>query len=308
MKFRSVLIGMAALFGAAHPAVSAGPTAKGLTAQLVVTVRPTAGEDRQENLQVRDLTVSQGNTFLGVDHLQRLTGDAAAMQMFIFLDDSTRSSALGTHLAELRTFLQALPASTQVAIGYMRNGTFALAQEFTLDHQKAAAALRLPEGIPGGNGSPYFALSDLAKRWPSKQPTNRRAVLMFTDGVDRYYEAASIDDPYVDASIREALKDGVMVYSIYLHGAGTFNFGGMETNLAQSRLIEVSQQTGGFAYFEGFSDPVAVTPFLTDFRNRLENQYQVTLGALRERGVRQIKVRSEVPGLKIEGPTRIYPQ
>jgi hypothetical protein len=208
----------------------------------------------------------------------------------------------------LRTFLQALPASTQVAIGYMRNGTFALAQEFTLDHQKAAAALRLPEGIPGGNGSPYFALSDLAKRWPSKQPTNRRAVLMFTDGVDRYYEAASIDDPYVDASIREALKDGVMVYSIYLHGAGTFNFGGMETNLAQSRLIEVSQQTGGFAYFEGFSDPVAVTPFLTDFRNRLENQYQVTLGALRERGVRQIKVRSEVPGLKIEGPTRIYPQ
>ena len=228
------------------------------------------------------------------------------MQLFVLLDDSTRSSSLGIQLPELKTFLDSLPATTQVAIGYMRNGTFALAQPFTADHQKAASALRLPEAIPGENGSPYFALSDLAKHWPSKQSTDRRAVLMLTDGVDRYYDTATVDDPYVDAAIHDALKEGVMVYSIYLRGAGAYGRGDWVTNIAQSRLIEVSQETGGHAYFQDFTDPVTISPFLNDFQDRLENQYQVTIEGLNEKGIQPVKVRTELPGLKIEAPTHIY--
>jgi hypothetical protein len=230
----------------------------------------------------------------------------ADMELFVLLDDSTQSSSLGIQLPELRTFLESLPPTTQVAVGYMRNGTFALAQAFTSDHQKAAKTLRLPVAIPGENGSPYFALSDLVKRWPSKESTDRRAVLMLTDGVDRYYGAATMDDPYVDAAIGDALKQGVMVYSIYLRGAGLYGRGGWGTNLAQSRLSEVSQETGGYAYFEGFTDPVTISPFLSDFRDRLDNQYQVTIAGLREKGVQPVKVRTELPGLKILAPTHVY--
>jgi len=167
--------------------------------------------------------------------------------------------------------------------------------------------LRLPEAIPGGNGSPYFALSDLVKHWPSKEPTSRRAVLMLTDGVDRYDGTMSgMEDPYVEAAIHDALKDGVMVYSIYLRGSGIYGRGNWTTTVAQSRLIEVSDETGGYAYFQDFTDPVSISPFLSNFEDRLKNQYQVTIEAMSRKGVQPVKLRTELPGLKIEGPTRIY--
>ena len=293
---------------AARPAASVPmPNAQSVPAQVVITVRPANGGPA-EKLEAGDLTASQGNTRVPVVSLQRLVGDLAGMQLFVFLDDSTRSSSLGTHLSELKAFLGTLPAGTQVAVGYMRNGTFALAQSFTTDHQKAASALRLPDAMPGENGSPYFALSDLVKHWPSKQSTRRRAVLMLTDGVDRYYGTSIEDDPYVDAASHDALKEGVTVYSIYLRGAGVYGRGDWVTNVAQSRLEKISEETGGSAYFQGFRDPVTISAFLNDFQDRLGNQYQVTIEASNHKGVQPVKVRTELPGLKIEGPTRMYVQ
>jgi hypothetical protein len=54
------------------------------------------------------------------------------------------------------------------------------------------------------------------------------------------------------------------------------------------------------------TDPVSVAPFLKDFRRRLENQYKLTFDAHGEHGVQAIKVRTELPSLKIESPSRIY--
>ena len=305
---RDVVTGMiAVVFVAANPGVS-GPVPNTTTVptQLVITVRSAHRGSPPESLVGGDVSVQQGDARVAVVSLQRLVGGMADMQLFVLLDDATRSSSLGIQLPELKTFLASLPATTQVAVGYMRNGTFALAQAFTADHQKAVGALRLPVAIPGGNGSPYFALSDLAKHWPSKQSTDRRAVLMLTDGVDRYYGAAVMDDPYVDAAIHDTLKEGVMVYSIYLRGAGPYGQGKWETTVAQSRLIDVSEKTGGYAYFLGFTDPVTISPFLNDFEDRLANQYQLSIAALNKKGLQPVKLRTEVPGLMVQGPTHIY--
>jgi hypothetical protein len=286
---------------------AAAPDATGVPAQMVITIQsahPHSGPPAK--LQSGDVMVTQGSTSVPVTRLQRLTGALADMQLFVLLDDSTRSSSLGLQLPDLKKFVNALPATTEVAIGYMRNGTFALVQGFTADHQKAANSLRLPSGIPGENGSPYFVLSDLAKHWPSKLSTDRRAVLVFTDGVDRYYDNQEIDDPYVDAAIQDALKNGVAVYSVYLRGAGLYGRSNWVTNFAQGRLLEVSQETGGYAYFEDFTDPVSIRPFLDDFDNRLANQYKVTFEALNKHGLQPLKLRTELPGVKIEGPSRVY--
>lgn len=250
--------------------------------------------------------VLQDQTLVPVIGIKRLAGSSADMQLFILLDDSTRSAGLGIHLRSLKEFVRALPATTEVGIGYMRNGTVVMAQEFTADHEKAAGALRLPEAIPGGNGSPYFTLSDVVKHWPSKQATERRAVLMLTDGVDRYWGTAIADDPYVDAASQDALKEGVMVYSIYLRGAGVYGGGDWTTTFAQSRLMDLSAKTGGNAYFENFTDPVSISPFLKDFQERLNNQYEVTFQSWGEKGVQNVKVRTELPGVKIQGPSRVY--
>jgi hypothetical protein len=309
MKIERYVAGMVvAAFLAAKPGISASTpgTTGTVPAQMVVTVLPGQGGSRPQSLEAGELTVMQGKAPARVVHVQRLAGDLANMQLFVLLDDSTRSSSLGIHLPSLKTFLRSLPATTQVAVGYMRNGSFALTQSFTSDHQSAANSLRLPVAQPGENGSPYFALSDLVKRWPSKEATGRRAVLMLTDGVDRYYGTSIMDDPYVDSAIHEALKDGVLVYNIYLRGAGLYGRNSWVTNFAQSRLIEVSQETGGYSYFEAFTDPVSISPFLDDLHDRLENQYQVTIQAVSDKGVQPVKLKTETPGLKIEGPTRIY--
>jgi hypothetical protein len=309
MKIESYLltgmVGLALL--AAKPGISATlPDTAGGPPQMVVTLLKGAGGSRPDNLAQGEIAVTLGKTSVPVAHLQRLAGALADMQLFVFLDDSTRSGSLGVHIAELKSFLNSLPATTQVAIGYMRNGSFALSQDFTADHEKAAAALRLPMAMPGANGSPYFALSDLVKRWPSTQATPRRAVLMLTDGVDRYYGTADMDDPYEDAAINGALKQGVMVYSIYLTGSGAYDRRGGVRLFGQSRLIQATEETGGYAYFLDFRDPVTIAPFLEDLRDRLDHQYQVILGAVNEKGIRPVKLRTESPGLKISAPTRIF--
>jgi hypothetical protein len=308
MKTKRVITAVvAAILMAGNPAISAPKTnTTGAPTQMVITMRPAMGDDRPDGLEPADLTVLRGKTPVPVVRLDRLSGDMADMQLFVLLDDSTRSSGLSIHFPELKTFLESLPGTTQVAVGYMRNGTFGLVQAFTADHHKAASSLRLPASIPGENGSPYFVLSDLAKHWPSKQSTNRRAVLMLTDGVDPYYGTADMDDPYVKTAIHDALMEGVMVYSIYLRGAGLYGRSDWVTNFAQSRLIEVSEETGGYAYSMGFIDPVTISPFLKDFRERLDNQYRVTVEAWSEKGVQPVKLRTELRGLKIEGPTHIY--
>ncbi len=306
---RSGVAGVVALAaaGAASYIWGASPDSTGAPAQMVITVQPArTGGAVPGDLQKHDVNVLQGRTPLTVTNLQRLTGDLANMQLFLYLDDSTRSSSLGLHIPELQELLRALPASTQVAVGYMRNGTFALTQSFTANHEAAVKGLRLPAAMPGENGSPYFALSDLVKHWPSKETTGRRAVLMLTDGVDRYYGSGIVEDPYVDAAIHDSLKNGVAVYSIFVRGAGLYGRSAWATNFAQSRLDEVSRQTGGNAYFQNFSDPVTIQPFLKDFRERLEHQYRVTFEAMNGRGIQEVKVQSELPGVKIDYPSRVY--
>ena len=291
---------------AAQPGISASlPDLTGAP-QMVVTVLPGAGGHRPDNLATGDFNVTLDKAAAPIVHLQRLNGELADMQLFVLLDDSSRSSSLGTHLAELRTFFNSLPPTTQVALGYMRNGTFALSQDFTADHQKVGAALRLPMAQPGVNGSPYFSLTELVKHWPSSDATVRRAVLMLTDGVDRYDGSADLDDPYMNQAIHGALKHGVMVYSIYLSGAGRYGQRGAPLAFGQSHLTEVGEETGGYAYFEDFRDPVTIEPFLNDLRARLDNQYQVIFGAVTEKGFVAAKLHTESKGLKVSGPTRVY--
>src|SRR5580704_8678136 len=109
----------------AAPGVSATlPDTAGVP-RMVVTVLPGADGVRPENLATGELSVTLAKTPAPVVHLERLSGDLADMQLFLFLDDSTRSTSLGTHLGELKSFLNSLPPTTQVGIGYMRNGSFA---------------------------------------------------------------------------------------------------------------------------------------------------------------------------------------
>lgn len=302
---RLLVVGVAALAAAGIGPVLAS-TRPESPVRMVITALPANGNLPVQSLTPSNLTVLQGNNPAEIVSLERFAGDQSGVQLYILLDDSSHSSSLTLHFSELRPFLKNLPADTQVAVGYMRNGTAILAQAFTLDHQAAAKSLRAPLAVPGLNASPYFALSDLVKHWPSAQPAPRKVVLMLTDGVDRYFGTSMMDDPYTDSAIRDALSHGVAVYSIYLRGSGVYGRGAWTKDFAQSRLQQVAEQTGGYAYFQDFSDPVTIAPFLSDFQNRLANQYVITVAGLHGHGVLEVKVRSELPSVKVTGPVRVY--
>jgi VWFA-related protein len=274
------------------------------TARTVVTVTSKSAED-VITVPQQSISVSEGRKVQDVAGWVPLRGAHADLQLVLLLDDSSRGS-LGLQLNDLKNFLNALPPTTQVALGYMRNGTPNLVQNFTKDHAQAAEALRLPQGSAGINGSPYFCLSDLVKHWPGGAGNVRREVIMVTDGVDRYSgRRFDPENPYVRAAVTDAQKAGVIVYSIYYRGAGRFDQNLTVTDGGQNYLTQLSGETGGKVYLEGFGNPVSFSPFLSDIQRKLQNQYELSFVSTSKPGLQPIRVKTNQPNTSLQWPARV---
>jgi hypothetical protein len=228
------------------------------------------------------------------------------MELFLLIDDSS-SGNLGTQLDDLRKFIEAQPATTKVGVAYMRNGTADILQNLTDDHSAAAKALRLPMGIGGANASPYFSLSDLAKKWPASNA--RHAVLMVTDGIDRYYGIGSLQDPYVDAAVDDAIRADILVSAIYEPGAGHFGHSYWQSYWGQLYLAQVADRTGGEAYYIGMTGaPVSFAPYLQDLSRRWGNQYLLSFipKAEKKSGWRNIRLTTEVQNVDLITAEKVW--
>jgi VWFA-related protein len=304
---RLLLRGMAAgslLLGVSQWCAAAEGNSPASLAEMIVTIQ-SRNDSPSRGLQSDDVTVYQGKTQRRVIGFERLSGEEAAMQLFIYLDGSIGTEALRTLLPDIKNFLQTLPAHTEVGVGSLHDGELQLGQAFTTDHRMAAAALRVPLAQSGTSDSSYSALLYLAKRWPSQERMVRRAVLMLTDGNDRGY-ATPDNHPYVEAAIRNSQIAGISVYSVYLHGAGLYTPSDWAMNLGQSNLLALSDATGGHFYCEGLNDPVSLRPYLEDLEQRLANQYRITFEPRNDAGAQAVMVKTEISGLKIIAPTRVY--
>ncbi len=274
------------------------------TGRAVVTAETKASEG-VTTIPKKSMSVYENRKLQDVSGWTPLRGARSGLQLVVLLDDSSRGN-LGLQLEDIRRFLNDLPPTAQVAIGYMRNGTANLVQNFTKDHTQAAKALRLPQGVAGGNGSPYFCLSDLVKHWPGGNNDVRREVIMVTDGVDRYSGGRfDPEDPYVRAATSDAQKAGVIVYSIYYRGAGRFDRSALATDGGQNYLTQISGDTGGKVYLEGFGNPVSFAPFLSDIQRKLQNQYELTFVSTARPGLQAIRVKTNQPNTSLQFPARV---
>jgi hypothetical protein len=280
-------------------------SANGVPAHMVVTVEPHHGSEVPP-VNREDVMVYEGKDRDAVTEWIPAQGDRAGLELFIMLDDGADSS-LGQQLQDLRKFIDAQPASTKIGIAYMQNGTARIEQNLTSDHAQAAKALRLPMGIRGANGSPYFSLTDLIKRWP--ESPERREVLMASDGVDLFYGSGDLLDPYVDEAIQNAQRAGILVSAIYTPGVGHFGHSYWQTYWGQLYLAQLSDKTGGEAYYIGFNGPpVSFAPYLEDLDHRLSHQYFLTFLAKppKKAGWQPVKLRTEVPKVDLVSADRIY--
>jgi len=278
----------------------------GIPTYVVVTAEPRKG-NAVPVINQDDVIVYEGHTRDKVTEWIPATGDHATLDLFIFVDDSS-SENLGTQLEDIRKFIDSQPETTRVGVAYMQNGIARVVQNLTLDHAAAAKSVRLPMGIGGANANPYFSLSDLVKRWPD-DGAPRRAVMMVTDGIDRYYGEFNLQDPYLDAAIDDALRAHVMVSAIYEPAAGHYGHSYWESYWGQLYMADVADQTGGEAYYVGFTGPpVSFAPYFDQMATRLSHQYLLTFLAQRPKKARwqTIRLNCELPNIDLVGPKRVW--
>ena len=293
------------MYGAGKAAAQQAPAATGVPAHLVVTVEPRKGSDVPV-IHREDVMVYEGKDRDTVTDWVPAQGDHAALQLFILLDDASGMS-LGTQLDDIRKFINAQPDSTLIGVAYMQNGIAQIVQNLTSDHALAAKSLRLPMGYWGANASPYFSLSDLIKRWPAT--TARRAVLMVTDGIDRYYGIGDTLDPYLDEAIDDAQRGGIAVSAIYNPDAGHFGHSYWWNYWGQIYLSRLADETGGEGYYIGFTGPaVAFAPYLDDMTKRLTHQYLLTFLAKppKKAGWQRVRLRTEVPNADLVSADKVW--
>jgi hypothetical protein len=296
-------ISVGAMLGAARMLAAQDSPATGTAVHMVVTVEARHGDDVPV-LQKEDVMVYQGRDRAKTTDWLPLQGDHAGLELFLLLDDASDTS-LGSQLEYLRQFINSQPATTKIGVGYMRNGTVAIAQNLTDDHSAAAKSLRLPMGVAGINASPYFSITDLIKRWPTAPI--RREILMISDGIDRYGSGGG-SDPYVDEAVEQAQRAGIVIFSIYTRGAGHVGHTFWRINWGQNYLSRLSDETGGESFYLGSEGPVSFSPYLDDLSRRLLHQYLLTFLAkpVKKSGRQSVKVRTEVTNAELVAADQVY--
>ena len=309
---------------------------------VVITDAALQGNSTPPRLDISAVKVKQGKNYLKVTQVVPARGSAATLQFFILIDD-TLNTSIGNNLQDLKDFINAQPASTQFAVGYMSNATFQLAQNFTSDHNAAIKAIRLPRGNLSTMDSPYLSLISLVKSWPKQNV--RREVLMVTDGIDRlrgespqllatgpnarmganpgmgmnpglgpgygpgvYHSMPQISTDATTAS-EISQRYNVIVFSIYGVGVGRMGRSSWDAQLGISGLDKIAEETGGECFSLSTTQLVSFKPYLERLQNYLANQYFLEFEAIpkgKKGSLQRVKIEAEIPNSELLAPDNVW--
>jgi len=284
----------------------AGAQSDQASSQSIVTVMSKHNEATPA-LDAKDFKVQVNGRTAEINSVTPLRGERAGLELAILIDSGARNS-LGRQLDDIQKFVMSLPPTTQVAIAYMQNGRAVFATPFSADKTAALRGLHLPGGVPGESASPYFCISDLAKNWPGSNSGDRREAVVITDGFDPYNPRFDPDDPYLQAAINDSVRAGVVVNAIFWHDMGFASRTFAGTNTGQNLMSLLTDATGGYYYYQGFSNPVSFQPFFQDLSRRFENQYELsfTAPAKTKPEVASLKVKLEAPNVRLTAADRVF--
>jgi hypothetical protein len=305
MKNRRTLAGLGLWFGAlvlVGPTLCFAQTKAAASSKVTFTVTAVG---KKENAP----TISQDDVQLFLGKERKQIGEWKKddrLFLAILIDDSIDSGA-GGQWQYLKEFILAQPATTLIAVGYLRNNSTMIAQDFTDNHELAAKAIRLPLGAGAIGSSPYLATMDMLKRWPQTGP--RRSVLLISSGIDYFRGAGSGPfSPDLDSLIMRAERQNTNVWSIYYPSAGHRGRAFYLVSNAQMNLDKLSEDSGAESYFLGAGAPVSITPYLDEIKQHLSNQYLLTFaGSGGSKGKYQsIKVKTELADVEFFTPAAVY--
>jgi len=224
----------------------------------------------------------------------------------ILIDDSIDTTAAG-QWNDLKAFIMAQPESTHIALGYIRNNTTMVAQDFTQNKELVTKALRIPLGRGGIGSSPYLGTIDMLKRWPATGPS--RSILLITSGID-YFRGPGFGPfyPDLDPLIQRAEKQNTIIWTVYFPSSGHRGHSFFEANTAQNNIAKLSEETGAESYFLGYGMPVSLKPYFDEIGEHLSNQYLLSFagnGGSKGKFAR-VQVKTELKDVEFFTPSNIW--
>jgi len=271
-----------------------------------VTMTVTAVGKKQpapRPLKKEDVELYQGRERKQVADWRR--GDTLFIAILI---DESLETQVANQWSDLKSFIQAQPSNTYIAVAYARNGSAMVAQDFTNDHELAAKALRIPIGNESAFTSPYLSLQDWLKRWPS-QGGDRRSIIMLSSGIDYFRGGFDPVDPDLDSTIEQAQKRNVNIWTIYYPDQGHLGRRSFRAFNAQFNLNKLSAETGAESYYLSLDRPVSLKPYFDEIQDHLNNQYLLTFAT--DQGGKKgkferVRVATEIPNVQFMTPAGVY--
>jgi hypothetical protein len=285
-------------------AASAGAQSMG-AGQAVVTVLTKHEGEVPSSVAQQDMAIKLDGKAAKVTKWKQYEPDNK-IELVLLIDGGARSS-LGRQMGDIQNFINALPPNILAGIAYMQNGQALFSGPLSADHATVLKNLHVTGGMVGSSASPYFCLSDLARQWPGQDPAARREVVMITDGVDPYQQQFDPSDPYVLASINDAVHARLVVYAIYWGSRGFSVAAQMDTSAGQNLLGEVAAATGGKSFYMGTGNPVSFEGYFQELIRRFRNQWELGFeGSLNGRPqVEDLRLKMHAPGTEIDAPQRV---
>jgi hypothetical protein len=286
------------------PAFSQSDAQQGL-GKAVVTILPKKDGAAPPSVSVQDLSLKIGGKIAKINDF-KLFQSSDNIELVLLIDNSS-SSSLGTQLSTIESFVKSLPPNIKAAIAYMQNGQADFVGPLSADHAQVLRALHLPGGGPGASASPYFCLSDLAKRWPSQDQTARREVVMVSDGVDPYNMRYDPNNPYLEAAISDSVRARLVVYSLYWESRGTGSGRRYQNMAGQSYLMDVTQATGGKNFWIGMGNPISFEPYFKELTRIFQNQYELAFATspTNKPQVEDMKLKFKAPDADVNSPLNV---
>jgi hypothetical protein len=300
IRVASLLFLFAAIGVCLYRAKAAVPSSDSVT----VTVTAVGKKDAPPpSVTQQDVTLT-----LGKDRRQ-IAGwnKAEKLYLAVVIDDSLDPTT-AIQWNDLKDFLNGQPESTAEFVGYARNASVTVAQDFTNDHALAAKALRIPLGALGAYGSPYLSLIDLMKRWSSSG--DRRSILLVSSGFDYFRAGFGVTSPDLSSVIERAQKENINIWSIYSPGIGHRSRSFFIVNYAQRNLSQLAEETGAETYYLGTGAPVSFKPYLDEIQTHLANQYLLTFGAGSDGGKKgkfeRLRVTTELDNVEFMNADQVF--
>ena len=232
----------------------------------------------------------------------------APLSLAILIQDDL-SSEFNLQLRDIKGFIRSLPKGSRVMVAYVRGGTLQIRQRFTDNLAQAADAIRIVySNAAASPRNPFDGVVDALDRFDAL-PAGRRAVLLFSDGVDISTGEPTIPGQSLDLdrAILRAQRRSVAVFSIYSPTVLTENAGSRLVLVGQGSLEKLSDETGGRAFFQGSIAPISFVPFFKDLSILLNRQFLLSyLSTHMKRGYHKVEVQSTNPEIKIEHPKGYY--